>query len=339
MNDLDPLISQAMARVAQPTDARPSVSDVHRRARRHNRRRMTATVGAVACAGLASAALLIRRDGDSTRTVASGAAGSTDEGVGATTTFPLALGGPTTLAMAPQLTIDASTVWDALANLEADPSAAGMALVPLPGDVDRAHMPTAEMFGCTTDACATLFNYVVWHQVGSMLGFFDVQQMRDMNSGIDFSKLPQAGDVLQTVSSSFYPPATTMPGDETPTTISVFDGVMLIDGGAPVGAMNDAFGRLAGFNRTIFPSSGKTVDKTVLMRSGINDSMASAVGSVLGIGGVDNWDASFVGDPSQGMVAVVIGPDYWDLVQNQSPPVGAVYTTTSPAPTSTSIQP
>jgi len=123
---------------------------------------------------------------------------------------------PTTTLLIPpsaHRTIDAPLVWDALANLEADPSATQMELVPVPDDVDRGQMPTAKMFGCTTDACATLFNYVVWHQIASMLGFFDVQQMRDMNSGIDFSLLPQEGEVLQTVYSSFAGPPPPNPGD------------------------------------------------------------------------------------------------------------------------------
>ena len=40
MNDIDPLLHEAMANVKGPVDLHPSVSDVHRRARRHYRRRM-----------------------------------------------------------------------------------------------------------------------------------------------------------------------------------------------------------------------------------------------------------------------------------------------------------
>ena len=87
---------EAMASVKDPTDARPSISDVHRRARRHNRRRMTATVGAVACTGVATAALLIRRDDDSTKLVASSEPDATDVPIGTlapTTTYLAGLGG------------------------------------------------------------------------------------------------------------------------------------------------------------------------------------------------------------------------------------------------------
>ena len=65
MNDIDPLLHEAMANVKGPVDLHPSVSDVHRRARRHYRRRMVATAGAVACTGVATAALIIRRDSTS----------------------------------------------------------------------------------------------------------------------------------------------------------------------------------------------------------------------------------------------------------------------------------
>ena len=80
MTDLDPLLHEAMARVRGPVDARPSLTDVRRRARRHNRRRMTATVGVVACTGVATAALIIRRDSAGTTGVASAPADTDVDG-------------------------------------------------------------------------------------------------------------------------------------------------------------------------------------------------------------------------------------------------------------------
>ena len=79
MTDLDPLLNDAMARVRGPVDARPSLTDVRRRARRHNRRRMTATVGVVACTGVATAALIVRRDSAGTSSVASAPAPSSGD--------------------------------------------------------------------------------------------------------------------------------------------------------------------------------------------------------------------------------------------------------------------
>ena len=102
---------------------------------------------------------------------------------------------------------------------------------------------------------------------------------------------------------------------------------MLIDGGAPAGAMEDAYQRLAGYDRTIVPGTGKTVEQTELMPIGDNIAMATAVGGVLGIDGFDTWDPSFTASPVQGMVAVVIGPDYFDRVQNLGPPPTATSTT------------
>jgi hypothetical protein len=105
--------------------------------------------------------------------------------------------------------------------------------------------------------------------------------------------------------------------NETATTIGVFDGIMLIDGGAPAGAMEDAYQRLAGYNRTIVPASGKPSPQTMVMPIPVGDNgpMASSVGALLGVGGLDTWDPSFLAGPLQGMVAVIVGPDYWDRVQ------------------------
>jgi hypothetical protein len=341
MNDIDPLLHEAMANVKGPVDLHPSVSDVHRRARRHYRRRMAATAGAVACTGVATAALIIRRD--STSVSVSSATDSSDLVVASTvvasTTYPPFVGGSTTVPVASQTTIDAFFVWDALSNIRSDPSAAG--LVYPTDDVNSDQMPTAEMFGCTTQGCGAMFNYVVWHEIARVLGFFGAPEMQEMNPGIDFGQLPRAGDVLQCIDSSYAGglPATTIPAstivisgvNETPTTIGIFDGIILIDGGAPAGAMEDAYQRLAGYDRTIMPGNGKTVEQTLLMLMGNNEAMATAVGGMLGINGFDTWDPSFLATPVQGMVAVVIGPDYFDRVHNAS--------TGPTVPTSTSIGP
>jgi len=340
MNDIDPLLHEAMANVKGPVDLHPSVSDVHRRARRHYRRRMVATAGAVACTGVATAALIIRRD--STHFSASTATDSSE--VVATTYPPFVGGSTTTFVPPPQQTIDASFVWDALSNVQFDPSASGLVYPANSVNVDV--MPTAEMFGCTTQECGAMFNYIVWHEIAHVLGFFDLQQMQGMNPGIDFGQPPSSGDVLQSVYSSylgglpattivlapaFTTPASVNGNNETSTTISLFDGIMLIDGGAPANAMKDAYQRLTGYNRTIVPGSGKTVEQTELMPIGDNVAMATAVGGLLGLDGFDTWDPSFLATPIQGMVAVVIGPDYFDHVHNVSTTT-AVSTTTSIGP-------
>jgi hypothetical protein len=340
MNDIDPLLHDAMANVKGPVDLHPSVSDVHRRARRHHRRRMVATAGAVACTGVATAALIIRRDTGVSVSSATDSSDLVDGGV-PSTTYP-AFGETTTLYLPAETTIQASLVWDALSNLQSDPSAAGL-IYPADAAIDQ--MPTADMFGCSTQECGAMFNYVVWHEIARVLGFADVQQMYLTNSGIDFRQPPRAGDVLQSVFSSFgAPPTTTIEasptttivgGDnvnETPTTIGIFDGVILIDGGAPAGAMEDAYQRLAGYDRTIMPGNGKTVGQTLLMPIGDNAAMATAVGGVLGLDGFDTWDPSYLATPVQGMVAVMIGPDYFDRVQNASTAPTAVTSTTSVGP-------
>ena len=245
MTDLDPLLHEAMSRVRGPVDARPSLIDVRRRARRHNRRRMTATVGVVACTGVATAALIIRRDSAGTAGVASAPVDSVADGDSTSTVF-VQQGGPTTTVFgSASLTITASAVWDALWNARYDPSGGG--LVVEPADQAAAEvMPTPEQFGCTTQECRAMYNYVIWHELALQLGFASVPHMQDMNSGIDFSQPPREGDVLQSVFSSFSTPPTMDPNNETPTTISVYEGVVLIDAGAPAGAMEACLPAVAG---------------------------------------------------------------------------------------------
>jgi len=323
MTDLDPMLREAMARVRGPVDTRPSMTDVRRRARRRNQRRMVALGGAMAVTGVATAGLIIRRDAAGPS--AAIPADTTSPAI-ASTTYPL--GSTTTVDTRPQRTVDASLVWDALLSARNDP--AGGAFLTAPADEAAAHtMPAAEQFGCTTDDCRAMFTYVVWHELAKLLGFGDLLELQAANPNVDFTIPPVAGDVLQTpyAGGGF----TTVPGiDETPTTLSLFDGVVLIDGGAPAGAMEDAYQRMPGYNRVIVPSSGKTVEQTMVMPIGDNTALASAVAGVFGIGGLDTWDPSLIGTPIQGMVAVVIGPDYFDRV-------GAATTTVPPATTTTSI--
>ena len=61
--------------------------------------------------------------------------------------------------------------------------------------------------------------------------------------------------------------------------------------------MEDAYQRLAGYDRTIVPGTGKTVEQTVLMPIGGNTAMATAVGELFGIDGFDTWDPSFLATP------------------------------------------
>jgi hypothetical protein len=207
MTDLDPLLRDAMARVRGPVNARPSLTDVRRRARRHNRRRMAATAGLVACTGVATAAVIIRRD--SIDPVASSQSEPLDGGATSTVYEPGVFGSTTTMYGLPTMTVTASAVWDALWNARYDP--AGAALVVEPADpADTSEMPTPDQFGCTSDECRAMFNYVVWHEIAKELGFPDVRSMQDANPNIDFSVPPVDGDVLQTISSIVDGPTTSM---------------------------------------------------------------------------------------------------------------------------------
>ena len=328
MTDLDPLLREAMTRMHGPVGARPSLSDVRHRARRRNRRRMSVTAGVVACAGVATTALIIRRDG-----MGSSAAGDTvaaDSPTASTRYQPDANQTTTTGYGLPNITITPSAVWDALWNAHNDPSGVAVMVAPPAQDLVQA-MPTPEQFGCTTNECRAMFTYVVWHEIARTIGFFDVSSMQAANPNVDFSRPPVEGDVLQTAYSGAVTPTTITFGTfDTTTTFAIFQGILLVDAGAPVGAMDDAMQRLFSFNPTIVTGTGKSVVQTMIMPIGDNSSMAAAVGGLLGVDGFDTWDPSFVAAPISGTVAVVIGPDYWDRVQHASPPAT---TTTTPATT------
>ncbi|MGZ4700916.1 MAG: hypothetical protein ACXV98_06870 [Ilumatobacteraceae bacterium] len=196
MTDLDPLLREAMASVKGPVNARPSFSDVRHRARRRTRRHMAVTAGVVACAGVATTALIIRRD--SPGTAATSGSEPVDSAVTASTRYlPDANETTTTGYGLPTITITPSAVWDALWNAHSDPS--GVAVMVAPPDQDAAQkMPTPEQFGCTTNECRAMFAYVVWHEIARTIGFFDVLSMQAANPGVDFSMPPVEGSVLQT---------------------------------------------------------------------------------------------------------------------------------------------
>jgi hypothetical protein len=65
----------------------------------------------------------------------------------------------------------------------------------------------------------------------------------------------------------------------------------------------------------------------MLMPIADNTAMATAVGGLLGLDGFDTWDPSLVATPMQAMVAVEIGPDYYERVAHA--PATASTTTSS----------
>ena len=174
--------------------------------------------------------------------------------------MPLPADGSTTTVFGlPALTITPSKVWDALFNARYDPSGAG--LVVEPADQAAADvMPTAEQFGCSDGRVpgnVQLRRLARDRRRNSASAPSD--RCRTINPTIDFSQPPRDGDVVQSIFGSSAETATTVvdPNNETPTTISLFDGVVLIDGGAPAGAMEDAYQRLPGYNRVIVPDVGQ----------------------------------------------------------------------------------
>ena len=90
---------------------------------------MTATIGVVACAGVGTAALIVRRDSAGTSSVASAPDATLDAAAPSTTVF-LPSGPTTTTFGLPALTITPSAVWDALFNARFDPSGAGLVVEP-----------------------------------------------------------------------------------------------------------------------------------------------------------------------------------------------------------------
>jgi hypothetical protein len=186
---------------------------------------------------VATTALIIRRDSvgrtvtgqsGALEVVAPDATLSTiyQPGVGATTTTMLGL---------PDMTIRSSSVWDALWNARYDPAGDLLAIEP----IDQAAadvMPTPEQFGCTSEECRGMYNYVVWNEIAHTLGFNDVRAMQAANPAIDFSTPPREGDVLQTAySDAVVPPTSTTMTTIEGIAISVAPSILLSDGGGPSG--------------------------------------------------------------------------------------------------------
>jgi hypothetical protein len=197
MTDLDPQLRDAIARVRGPINARPSLADVHRRARRQSRHRLLVTAGVVACVGVAATVLVMRTDSQVSNEAAQQATSSTLPALSSTTTSsPMQEGPTTTLYPLPTLTIRPAIAWYALWIARHDPAGVGLGIEPADQTASEA-MPTPEQFDCTTDACRAMFNYVEWHEIARLLGFHDVIEMQASNPGIDFSQPPHEGDVLQ----------------------------------------------------------------------------------------------------------------------------------------------
>ncbi len=208
MTDLDPLLREAMASVRGPIGARPSFSDVRRRARRRNRRHMSVAAGVVACAGVATTALIIRRD--SPGTAATSGSEPVDPSPTTTLYAPGSNHSTTTVigSFMDKLTISSSSVWDALYSARYDPTGAGLTVEPA-DQAAREVMPTPEQFGCTSAECRAMFTYVVWHELAKMAGFGgDVVAMKAANPAIDLSIPPIADAVLLTPSSTVPEPST-----------------------------------------------------------------------------------------------------------------------------------
>src|SRR5258706_12129846 len=187
MTELDPLLREAMTRVRGPVNARPSLTDVRRRARRRNRRRMSATVGVVACTGVATTALIIRRDAVGRSGAAPG--GETTFPANASTTSYLPGGGETTTTMVAFAVVRPAMVWGALASAQTDPSGAALN-IPRPDQALGDVMPTADQFGCTSPVCQAMFTYIVWHEIARRLGFANVDELQAVNPSVDFSVPP-----------------------------------------------------------------------------------------------------------------------------------------------------
>ena len=220
MTDLDPLLRETLARVGPPTDARPSLADVHRRARRHSRRRLAVAAGGLACAGLVATALVVRTDSP----VSNGAGpsqlpSSTSSAPESTTSGPMQRGPVTTLYPLPTSTITPALAWYAMWNARHDPAGLAIAFEP-PDQAAAGVMPSPEDFDCVTDPCRALFNYVEWHEIARLLGFHDVSEMQAANPTIDFSLPPHEGDDLQSGDGT-EPSPETSPVQEVPTSTSI----------------------------------------------------------------------------------------------------------------------
>jgi hypothetical protein len=249
---------------------------------------------------VATTALIIRRDSTAPARVG-------DVGEAASTTYVPGVASTTiSIPGVTETNVSAGLVWNAL-------SAIGIA----PADeTEAATMPTPDLIGCTSDICRPMFAYVVWHEIARALGFGDVFAMQELNPNVDFGVPPVDGQVLQTSYSSVVPttwPATTTTGPNGERSF-----VVLVNSGAPDGAVDDAMSRLAmDFEVGVeTPAGSAPWDHSAVIP--VNQQIGDGVVQFVGLP-VESSDPELVATFSNDAIAlIVIGPDYWDVIPSIS---------------------
>ena len=282
MTDLDPLLREAMARVRGPIDARPSLTDVRRtRPPPQPHRRMAAVGGRWRAPAWPPPALIIRRDGS----------GRPQPAARPTPRRPNSRRPPTTFDL-PAIRHHhdggvrradghdhGPVVWDALSSSARQRSAgvarrcraAGSAAAD--DDADRRTVRLHTRLSAGHVHLRRMARDRQEHRLRRCRGDAgDEPEHRLLDPA---RRGRRAGDAV--LAPRRRRPTRTATSHRP--TISVTSGVMLIDGGAPAGAMDDAYQRLAGYDRTIVPGTGKTVEQTMVMPIDDNVAMATAVGT------------------------------------------------------------
>jgi len=200
MNDLDDLLTRAFAN-RPAADVHPSMPDVHRRVRRHRRRRHAGLVGAAALVGVGLTAVTLNARHD---------------------TQPLAAAPPSVPAPPPvpaapptaQVHLDPATVWAAIdAALANDPAAAGIGLA---ADVDRTVMPSGASFAGGDGELDGTAVYFLWWAIAHSL-HTSTEAIAAANPAVDLTVAPVDGteltvpDLMMCTSMAVVPPGEAAP--------------------------------------------------------------------------------------------------------------------------------
>jgi len=318
---LDRLLQQAFAS-RDGGDSRASLHDVRQRARRHQRRRAGAMVGAAAIVGAGGVAVLTR-DGKPATTAGDAATSTTSGSVAVTATCflgidqPVAtdvlIGGraPDTTSFqseATTTTLDPSgTNAGAQDTAFSVPPSGSTSTLPADGGPPEAYVTTTWPDGTAMPSdCFPAGMFRCAGNVGTDdQGYTYFEYCEPTNGG-----------------SSAYPTTTTIDAAGTA-------GIVIVDSsGGLDGAADDMVGRLEGTGLgviTVVPGT-RTFGQTMLMPTS-DSSGLDIVRQLTGIDGFDTWSSDLIDAPLPPgtMAVVVIGEDYWTRM---TPTVQTTTTTT-----------
>lgn len=318
---LDRLLQQAFAS-RDANDSRASLQDVRQRARRHQRRRAGAMVGAAALVGAGGVAVLSRDGkpattaGDAATTTAPARVNSCAAPTGVLTTDSPIAGVATTTTFQFETTTTVGATGAALDTIDSP-----VTVVPTSGVLTTA--PPTSLPTTTTSLEGVATTIEVQRVYGCLPpgAFRCSAPLGADDQGFTYYAFCEPADGGWTA----YPTTTVDPSNAV--------GIVIVDSsGGLAGAADDMAGRLQGTGLgviTVMPGT-RTFQRTMLMPMGDRSGL-DIVRQLTGIDGFDTWSSDLINAPlPPGTLAVVvIGQDYWTHVGATSTSVEPPQTTTT----------